>query len=116
MKIAVIRIKGEIGLKKEIKDSFKMLNLPKKFSCAVLEDSPVNRGMLVKVKDFVTFGAVTEETLNLMKKREEKGKKFFRLHPPRGGFERKGTKKSFKEEGSLGDRGEKINDLIKRMV
>ncbi|ASI98205.1 50S ribosomal protein L30 [Thermococcus celer] len=42
-------------------------------------------------------------------------KPVFRLHPPRGGL--KGSKKrSFKEGGALGYRGEKINDLIERML
>jgi len=41
-------------------------------------------------------------------------KPVFRLHPPRKGFEAK--KKPFTLGGSLGYRGEAINDLIKRMI
>ena len=40
-------------------------------------------------------------------------KPIFRLHPPRKGYE--GIKRSFKEGGALGYRGEKINKLIRRM-
>ena len=40
-------------------------------------------------------------------------KPIFRLHPPRKGYE--GVKRSFKEGGALGYRGEKINQLIRRM-
>ena len=40
-------------------------------------------------------------------------KPVFRLHPPRKGYE--GIKRSFKEGGALGYRGEKINHLIRRM-
>lgn len=116
MKIAVVRIKGQIGLKQDIISTFKMLNLPQKFACVVLENNPINVGMINKVKDFVTFGDVNEETITLLKKREEKDKKYFRLHPPRGGFEKKGVKKAFKEGGALGNRGDKMNDLIKRMI
>ena len=36
-------------------------------------------------------------------------KPVFRLHPPRKGYE--GIKRSFKEGGALGYRGEKINEL-----
>lgn len=43
-------------------------------------------------------------------------KKVFRLKPASKGLERKGLKAGFKFGGSLGDRGEKINDLIKRMA
>jgi len=39
----------------------------------------------------------------------------FRLHPPTKGFKGK-VKKGYGMGGELGDRGEKINDLIKRMV
>jgi large subunit ribosomal protein L30 len=43
-------------------------------------------------------------------------KTYFRLNPPRKGFERGGIKKPFTQGGALGYRGEKINDLIKRML
>jgi large subunit ribosomal protein L30 len=43
-------------------------------------------------------------------------KKVFRLKPPSKGLERKGLKATFKVGGSLGDRGENINQLIKRMA
>jgi large subunit ribosomal protein L30 len=39
----------------------------------------------------------------------------FRLHPPRKGFKGK-TKKSYRMGGEAGYRGEKINELIKRMA
>ena len=116
MKIAIVRITGGIRLNPDTIDTLSMLNLPKKFSCAVVDDTKTNLGMINKVKDMITFGPVSEETIKLLKKREEKGKSCYRLHPPIGGFERKGTKKSFKQKGALGNRGEKINDLIKRMV
>ncbi len=43
-------------------------------------------------------------------------KPFFRLLPPKGGYERKGTKKHFSVGGVLGYRKEKINDLILKML
>jgi len=43
-------------------------------------------------------------------------KPFFRLLPPKGGFERKGTKKHFSVGGTLGYRKDKINDLILKML
>jgi large subunit ribosomal protein L30 len=39
----------------------------------------------------------------------------FRLHPPSKGYKGK-TKKSFNAGGEAGYRGEKINDLVKRMI
>ncbi len=43
-------------------------------------------------------------------------KMFFRLSPPKKGFERKGIKAPFSQGGVLGYRKEKINELIMRMV
>jgi len=125
-KIAVIRITGQINLKNEIKDSLNILRLYKKFTCVVVDATPSILGIIKKLKDHVTYGEVTEETVNLLKKMrgkktkdkdgKETYKKFYRLSPPKGGFERKGTKIPYKIGGVLGDRKEKINDLIRRML
>ena len=115
--IAVIRIRGMTGIRREIADTMRMLNLNSKFSCAVLPKNKNNEGMVKKAKDFITWGEIDAATLKeLEEKRKEEEKKTYRLHPPRGGFERKGTKKSFSQGGALGYRKEKINDLIKRMM
>lgn len=141
-KLAVIRIKGRVGISKGIIDTLEMLHLGKKHSCVVVEKNACNKGMINKVKDFVTFGEIDEDTLKLLVKKrgiEYKGKvkdskgkidyssKYFefnkkkympnfRLNPPTGGFGRKGIKRSFKQGGAMGNRGKKIIDLIKRMV
>ena len=43
-------------------------------------------------------------------------KLFFRLTPPKGGFERAGIKKSYAIGGALGYRGKDINKLVQRMI
>ncbi len=43
-------------------------------------------------------------------------KSFFRLKPPRKGFERKGIKVAYSFGGAFGYRGEEINSLLKRMI
>ncbi|MDD5177736.1 MAG: 50S ribosomal protein L30 [Candidatus Nanoarchaeia archaeon] len=43
-------------------------------------------------------------------------KLFFRLNPPRHGFDNKSIKRTFVQGGALGYRKEKINDLIMRML
>ncbi len=49
------------------------------------------------------------------KMKDVEGVKFvFRLHPPVKGFE--GNKRSWQNGGALGYRGDKINDLIARML
>lgn len=122
--IAVIRIRGKKGIKKNIRDTLEMLCLYKKNFCVVVESTRSIMGMIKKAKDYITWGEVNENMLNeLVYKRGEKNprdskktKKFFRLHPPRGGFERKGVKVPFSLGGALGYRTEKINELIKKML
>lgn len=123
-KIAVVLIRGLIGITKQVKDTLFMLRLRKKHVCVILENNASNQGMIKKVKDYVTYGEVDDATLKeLISKRGKKNpekegrtKPFFELHPPRGGFERKGIKKSFNQGGALGYRGNKMNDLIKKML
>ena len=161
--LAVIRIRGPVRVKGVVEDTMKRLNLFTRNMCVIVPKTPSILGMVMKVKDYVTYGEIDDETLKLLKekrgkkekkdlkeKKEEKGlkeendkkeampsepskpskptepsrppkppkpsKPSFTLHPPRGGFERKGIKKSFNIGGALGYRGQKINDLIKRMV
>lgn len=120
----------------------------------VLKSSPSNLGMIRKMKDYLTWGEVSQQTLlHLLKKRgflkgnqrltdanvkESLGydsikelakaiyemklklyeltnfKPVFRLHPPKGGFH--GTIKKPYPQGEVGYRGEKINQLILRMI
>jgi len=141
MKLAVIRIRGEQKIRGDIRDTLTMLRLFRKNYCVILNDTPSNRGMVNKAKDMVTFGLITEEleqeiyekkgeeykgrekskneSITYKKWKDWNGKKikpYFRLTNPVGGFERKGIKKPFSEGGVLGDRGESIQILLKKMI
>lgn len=116
-KLAVIRIRGGIMVLTSIKDTLKMLNLNKVNTCIILEDTPVNRGMIKKAKDYITWGTLDSTTeSSLQKINNTKKDNAFRLSPPKKGFERKGIKKPFSKGGALGNRKNKINELIKRML
>lgn len=112
--IAAVRVRGMIGTKKSIEDTMRMLRLYRKNYCVILKDEPHITGMLMKVKDFVTWGELDDETAKALQ--EKKGKPYYRLNNPRKGFGRKGIKVPFLKGGALGDRKEKINELIKRMI
>lgn len=115
--LALIRIRGETGIEKSTKDTLDMLNLYKKFNCVIVPKNKVYDGMIEKAKDFITFGEIDAETMKLLDEKRNKGeRKFYSLHPPRGGFEKKGTKRTYVEGGVLGNRKTEINALIKRMI
>lgn len=119
--ICIIRIKGQVGLQKDIIETFNRLRLRRKYSCIVIEKpNEIHLGMIKKLRDFIAYGKINEEVYKeLIKNRGIKDKSgklkpFFRLHPPRKGIE---SKKHFGVgKGVLGDNGEKINDLILRML
>lgn len=115
-KLAAIQVRGLIGAKQKVKDTMKMLNLQKKHSLVIIDDNKVNRGMLKKCTDYITFGEVDSETIKKVKKERDKGKKYFNLHPPRGGFNPRGIKKHFNQNGALGYRGDAIKELIMKMM
>ena len=139
--IAVIRISGQVEISSKVKETLHRLHIRRKYSCTLLESNQVNTKLLNKIKNYVAYGPISEETLaELIKKRakpKQKSQKieykkiiqelekkpiikleikpFFRLHPPIGGID---SKKHFgvSRKAVLGDNKEKINDLIARML
>jgi len=137
--ICIIRIRGQVKLNRDVKETLERLRLKKKYSCVVLNPNKEQLGMIKKIRDFVAYGNIRKDVferlldsrgqkINKNKKIDsrkviedlEKGKKyenlnlkpFFRLHPPRHGIK---SKFHF-PKGVLGDNGEKINDLVLRML
>lgn len=65
--------------------------------------------------DFSSVEELSKAVVDSKVKLEDNGvKPVFRLHPPRKGYE--DIKKTFVESGSLGYRGDKIGDLINKMI
>jgi len=121
MKLAIIRIRGQVAVEKSAKETLHRLRLRKKYTCVVLENpSKEELGMLNKVRNLVAFGEIDDATYKeLVEKRGKKDvhgklKPFFGLHPPRKGID---AKKHFGvAKGVLGNNKEKINELIRRML
>lgn len=66
----VIRLRGPVGVRKEIEDTLKMLRLHKVNHCVLLEENDVVSGMIQKVKDYVAYGIIDKNSLlNLLKYR-----------------------------------------------
>lgn len=60
--LAVVRVRGDVGLHPDIRKTFDLLRLRKKHACVVVNFENA-RTMLNKVKDFTTFGEIDKETL-----------------------------------------------------
>lgn len=112
--ICIIRIKGRVGIERRVEETLSRLRLRKKYSCVIIEKpTKEQKGMIKKVKDFVAYGEISKDMhKKIEEKRKTKIKNFFRLHPPRKGIN---SKRHF-PKGVLGDHGEKINDLVERML
>lgn len=140
---AVVRVRGRVNLRKELKDTLRMLRLIRVNHCVLIRKDPKTEGMVKKVRDFVTWGEISDKTLEKLV--SEKGrmigdrkldgnevksiftkikkvenvkeiegfKPVFRMNPPRKGYE--GIKQAF-PKGALGYRGEEINKLLERMM
>lgn len=138
--IAIIRIRGKVGLNEKMRETFYRLRTRKKYSCVIfVKPTKEQLGMIKKLRNFVAFGEINKHTFKeLIEKRGqlidktkkinaekiidelENGKKyeelnlkpFFRLHPPRKGI----NSKLHFPKGVLGDNGKEINKLLKRMM
>jgi len=61
--LAVIRVSGKAGLKKDVKDTLKMLRLDAPHNCVIIPDTPDYKGMVEKLKYHVTYGEIDKQTL-----------------------------------------------------
>lgn len=136
----VVLIRGVIGTSPHQRMTLTQLRLFQRNHCTIIPKNACMDGMLARVKDFVTWGELSEELFQELvikrgeeytgKTKDEKKdmknrfimvnskpfKPVFRLNSPRGGFERKGVRRSVPQGGALGYRGEDINKLVKKMM
>lgn len=141
--LVVIRIRGGVKIRKETKDTLRMLRLNRKMHAVIIKNSPSYKGMLQAAKDWITWGEVGEllvEQLLAKRGRKEGDKRLsqdevkaalkmlkedkspmeagvkpvLRLSPPSGGF--KHSIKQHWPRGELGYRGKEMEALIRSMM
>ncbi len=61
---AVIRVRGDVGINKALKYTLKLLRLHKVNHLVLLSENKQNKNMLNKVNGYVTYGEISESTLN----------------------------------------------------
>ena len=59
----IIRLKGGVNTKPQIKDTLRMLRLNQINHCVVVDENPHYRGMIQIVKDYVAFGKISADAL-----------------------------------------------------
>ena len=70
MVYAVIRVRGTVNVRHDIKKTLQMLRLHRVNHCVIVEENETFKGMLQKVKDYITWGELDKDTLvELIKKR-----------------------------------------------
>ena len=137
--LAVVRIRGSVNVQENVKDTLDMLRLNRVNHCVIIPKTPDFEGMLRKAMNYLTWGEIDPKVLEaliekrarlpgnkriekkdvkVLAKKIENGeelriKPVFRLTPPSRGF--KSIRAQF-PKGDLGNRGEKINKLLERMI
>lgn len=109
-KILIIRTRSAPRENREADETLKRLGVEKRYSYSIRENNQSTVGMMQKVQHLLTWGEVSAD----IEKKLSKAKNG--LHPPRGGFERKGVKVPYARGGVFGDRKELINKLAERML
>lgn len=66
--LAVIRIRGTTGITPSARKTAELLRLNKINHLVLIEDNDVYRGMLKQVKDYVTWGEIDGDTLEILLK------------------------------------------------
>lgn len=65
-RLAVIRVRGSAGVRSSVEDTLKMLHLTRVNHCTFVDNRPTYQGMLQKVKDYITWGEVAGEEVELL--------------------------------------------------
>ncbi|MFB6199868.1 MAG: uL30 family ribosomal protein [Candidatus Nanohaloarchaea archaeon] len=114
--IAAVQVRGNIDTSRKVENTLENLNLGKRNRCVILKDNESIRGILQTAKDYITYGEISEETVEKLEDRKEEEIKegdTVDLSPPSGGY--RNTKKQVGQNGSLGKR-DNIDSLITKMV
>jgi large subunit ribosomal protein L30 len=64
MVYAVVRVRGTIKIKPDIKHTLRLLSLTRVNHCVLLEEKPIAKGMLQTTKDYVTWGEIEKDALS----------------------------------------------------
>ena len=55
-RIAIVKVRGSVHMRAGIKETLRLLHIPKVNFCSVIDNRPTNKGMINKAKDYITWG------------------------------------------------------------
>ena len=64
MTFAVVRIRGTVNVKPDIKRTLQLLRLTRANHCVLLEENASTKGMLQVAKDYITWGEIDKDVLS----------------------------------------------------
>lgn len=114
--IAAVRVRGDLDTREKASRTMQDLKLKNRNQCVLFEDSESIKGMLNLAKDYITFGEISEETVEKLSDRKGEDVEHgdvISLSPPSGGF--RDTKKQVGQGGALGER-EDMDKLLQNMI
>lgn len=114
--IAAIRIRGTHDVPHKIQRTMQDLNLGKRNQCVIFNDTDSIQGMLNQAKDFITYGEISDETVEAIEESKDveiEHGSVVNLAPPSGGF--RDTKRSVNQGGALGKR-QNLDELLEKMI
>jgi len=92
---AIVRLRGEVNLRPGVKSTLEMLRIHRVNHCVVVKEDAHFRGMIQKVKDYVAWGKIDDDTLALLL--ERRGRLSANRRLTEEYLEEKTSYKSFKE-------------------
>ena len=66
--LVILRIRGSVGISKELEYVFKLLHINRKNHATIIERNPSYLGMMQRVKDYATWGEASSDTISLLLK------------------------------------------------
>ncbi|MFT4868496.1 MAG: large subunit ribosomal protein L30 [Colwellia polaris] len=114
--IAAIRVRGTHDVPHKTQTTMHNLNLEKRNQCVIYEDEEAIKGMFNQAKDFITYGEISDETVEAIEESKEvqvEHGTVINLAPPSGGF--RDTKRNVNQGGALGER-ENLDELLEKMI
>ena len=115
--LLVVNLRGIVNARVPVRTTLEQIGIMRRFSAAIVPNSPEMRGMLSLAKNSVAWcdaDSTVIQTLQEGTESAEGKRRVFRLNSPRGGFKRS-IRRQYGQGGILGP-NPKLPDLVRAMM